>query len=377
MIPVMIGIAAASALVQYLNSKEGRELSAAEREKLQRQIDAIKQPNFDYSKFDPKLLKVVGTYTPEVADFIVEKTPELIKADSEGAKKGRDAQMAALSRLTELSKSGEDELTRLERTQAMNDVANRNRGQVGAVSESFARRGQAGGSQEMLAQMFNAQEQNDQQAETGSRFAIEAQRRKLQSLMDSASLGGRIRNEDIELESTNNNILNDFNRRFAANKQQWANNAADTRNGAQRFNLGLEQEVADRNVGISNDAAQFNLKNYNGLQQSEFDNALSKLGINAKGTQMAREDINSTTNATNNAFSGLAGGAMSAYMYADAKEGRQKDREAYVYKPTPLPTSMGLTENPPPPRYRTDFEEESEMEYETSGNNPLRRKYKN
>ena len=315
MVPVLIGIAAATALVQYMNSEEGRRLSAEEREALKRQIDAIQKPNFDYSKFDPKLLKVVGTYNPEVADFVAEANPNLIKADSPDARLGRDAQRQALTRLTNLSKTGTDELTEMERTSAMNDVAKRSRGSVGAVSENFAQRGQAGGVKEMLAQMFNAQQQSEQQADVGARFAIEAQRRKLQSLMDAANLGGRIRQEDVDVESRNNDILNSFNQRFAARKQDWENNRASTLNEAQRLNLSVAQSVADRNVAQGNDAFKYNQSNYNNLQEKDYQNALDKIRIQAGVTNMARQDINSETSAKNSAISGAGGMGMQIYDY--------------------------------------------------------------
>jgi hypothetical protein len=315
MIPVMIGIAAATALVQYMNSEEGRRLSAEEREELKRQIDAIQKPNFDYSKFDPKLLKVVGTYNPEIADFVQEANPNLIKADSADAKLGRDAQRQALNRLTNLSKEGTDELTELERTSAMNDAAKRSRGSVGAVSENFAQRGQAGGAKELLAQMFNAQQQNEQQADVGAKFAIEAQRRKLQSLMDAAQLGGRIRQEDVDVESRNNDILNSFNQRFAARKQDWANNRASTLNEAERLNLSVAQSVADRNVSQNNDAFKYNQQTHNALQEKEYQNELDKIRIQSGVTNMARSDINSETAAKNSAISGAGGMAMQGYDY--------------------------------------------------------------
>jgi len=308
-------IAIGSAVASYLNSEQGRRLSAAERKKLENLLNETKKPDFDYTKFTPEQFKLVGQYTPEVADFVAEATPNLIKADSADAKLGRDAQRQALNRLTKLSKEGTDELTEMERTSAMNDVAKRSRGSVGAVSENFAQRGQAGGAKELLAQMFNAQQQNEQQAEVGSRFAIEAQRRKLQSLMDAAQLGGRIRQEDVDVESRNNDVLNSFNQRFAARKQDWSNNRASTLNEAERLNLAAAQGVADRNVAQNNDAFKYNQGNYNSLQEKDYQNELDKIRIQSGVTNMARQDINSETAAKNSAISGAAGGAMQGYDY--------------------------------------------------------------
>ena len=344
---VMGAIAVGSAVAQYLNSEQGRRLSAAEGKKLENLLNETKKPNFDYTKFTPEQFKLVGQYTPEVADFVAEANPNLIKADSADAKLGRDAQRQALNRLTKLSKEGTDELTEMERTSAMNDVAKRSRGSVGAVSENFAQRGQAGGAKELLAQMFNAQQQNEQQAEAGSRFAIEAQRRKLQSLMDAAQLGGRIRQEDVDVESRNNDILNSFNQRFAARKQDWSNNRASTLNEAERLNLAAAQSVDDRNVAQNNDAFKYNQGNYNNLQERDYQNALDEIRIQSGVTNMARQDINSETAAKNSAISGAAGGAMQIYDYyrSDSK----------------------------PQQNSYSFKDEDE---EDDAGNPLKRKYK-
>lgn len=328
--PVVVagGIALATALAQYANSEQGRKMSAKERQKLKEMIDAVQKPNFDWSMFTPEQYKMVGQYTPQLTPFVEEKAPHLTQANSQDAQAGRKAQRDALNRLMELSKNGTDQLTEMERTSALNDLDRRNRGQMGAISESFNRRGQAGGAKEMLAQMFQAQAQNETAADTSTKYAIEAQRRKLQALMDGAQLGGQIRREDVALEQSNNDLLNQFNQRFATRKQGWENDRANTLNDAQLKNLNLAQDISNRNVGQSNEAFKYNQGNQNTLQQKTFDNEMSKVKTYAGITDMARNDINANTAAQNQAISGLGGASQQIYSQSQS-QGQQPQKQLW------------------------------------------------
>ena len=346
----LVAIGIASAIAQYMNSKQGLEASAEERENLRRLLDKIQQPNFDSSDLDPQEYKVLQQFTPQGSSFVEEKGPMLTRADSEGAKAGRDAQMAALQKLTSLSQSGSDPMLEMQTRQALNEAGTANRGRVGAITESFARRGQGGGPQEMLAQLLGSQQSNEMATNSATSLAIEAEKRKLQSLMDSASLGGRIRGEDVQLEGQNNDILNQFNQRFAARKQGWQDNQAALVNDAQKFNIGQNQSAADRNTSTNNSFMTRNQDNRNSIEGKKYDAEMAKLGQQTNLGNMARQDIAAGTQANNSAISGVAGGAMSAV--ASSRGGGSS-----------APASASLTQDP-----------KMEGEYDADGN-PIKRKY--
>lgn len=315
-VPIVLGaIAAGSAIAQYLNSEAGRKASAAERQKLENLMNKIQQPNFDASALQPEEYKVVQQFSPQGSSFIEEKDPLLTRADSEGAKAGRSAQMAALQKLVGLSQSGSDPMLELQTRQALDQAGQSNRGRVGAITESFARRGQGGGPQEMLAQLLGSQQANEQATNSATSLAIEAERRKLQSLMDSANLGGTVRREDVQLEGQNNDILNQFNQRFASNKQRWQDNQAALANDAQKFNIGQIQGAADKNTSTNNSFMARNQDTRNSIEGKKYDAEMAKLGQQTNLGNMARQDIAAGTQANNSAISGAAGGAMSAYTY--------------------------------------------------------------
>ena len=331
-VPLIIagGVALGSAIMQYIKSKKGRELAAAERAKLEALLAKVQDPQFDASALNPEDYRVVQQYVPQGAPFIEEVAPQLTKAQSEGAKAGREAQMNALERLSQLSTSDRDPLMDLQASQALQKAGVANQGRVGAITESFARRGQGGGPQEMLAQMLGSQQSNEMANQSMTNLAVEAQRRKLQALADSAQLGGQIRGEDVALESRNNDILNQFNQRFAARRQGWEDARADMLNDAQRANIDRAQGVADRNVSTRNQFAVDNRNRYNDVEGKKWGVSMDRLGRQSNLGGLARDDIAANTNAQNQAVSGASGAAISSLdRYYGNKKKPQDDEGAY------------------------------------------------
>jgi len=55
----MVGIAAASTLVQFINSERGRRLAKEERKRLEKLINKLEAPQFDTQQLTPPELKVL------------------------------------------------------------------------------------------------------------------------------------------------------------------------------------------------------------------------------------------------------------------------------------------------------------------------------
>ena len=337
---VAIGTAVISAYQQWKQSEAGRNASAAESKKMEELLAKVQTPNFDPSKLTPEDYAVVRKHIPQVAQYVAEANPSLVKADSAGAVAGRDAQMNALNKLRNLSNTGTDEQSMMLQQEATNQANIANRGRQGAIQEDFARRGAGGGGLELLAQMSNAQNVNDTQASNSRAYAMEAYRTKLQALKDSASLGGTIRGEDVQLESNNNDILNSFNQRTAANRMAHNRYVADTNNDADRFNLTNEQDVINRNTSTANDFQKYNQGREDHIKQANFDNDMDKVKTYGGIANMNRADINGATKDTNSAIAGAADGVQTGIAYygasqqrADDKAEREKDRQAYGNNP--------------------------------------------
>lgn len=269
--------AAASALAQWLNSKEAQRATAAERARVQQIFDQISQPNFDTTNFTPEDYKVIGKYVPSVAPFIAEVAPQTVKADSADAKLGRDAQKEALQRLIETSRAGGmgDQLLQSQFGQANLAAAQAQQSQQQNADAQMQRRGQLGSGLQYAMQLAGGATPQMNAARSGEAQAAEAYRAKLQALSGAANLGGQIRGEDVALETGNAAIINAFNQRMADSMRGNAINQQNVGNEAQLFNLNRDQKAADMNVGNRNNAWVRNQDNRNRLTQQGFDNQMS------------------------------------------------------------------------------------------------------
>lgn len=361
-LPLVIGaIAVGSAIAQYLSSAEGRRLAAAERRRLEQMVQDVQNPSFDWSKLDPATYQVVAKYQPQVADFVAEQAPQLTKMDSADAMASRDAQREALNRLRAQSQ-GNDPLADAELADNLAQAATANRGRNDAVREDFSRRGQAGGTSEMLAQLLGTQQSNEQAATGARQSFIEAEKRKLQALRDSTSLAGAVRDDEFRMERGNNDLINGFNLRMATRRQGWADNAAGTMNDAQKFNVGNQQDIANRNVTTGNQFAVQERDRRDKLTQQGFDNDMSKVKTLAGVTDMARSDALGSARDTNSAIAGGSEGAQTAIAYgASQRQPQQSQQEQNGY----TNATQNLTAQP---NYSNTYEE--------PGTDPLNRKYR-
>lgn len=308
---VMGAIAAGSAIAQWMNSESARNASSAERAQMQELLSRVQEPDFDFSEITPELYSVVGKYVPEASNFISENNPTLVKADSAGAKLGRDAQVDALSAMRERAKTGTDASSRALQQEAMNAQGVANQGQQGAIRDEFARRGQSGNGMELIARISGQEAAAQQGAQQSRNAVLDAQRERLQSMRDSANLGGQIRNEDVDVEWKNAGVINDFNSRTATRRQAFDNRGVDDRNEAQRSNLNVAQGVASQNTTLRNQTAVSERNRRDELKQRIYNNSMQKLGVNTTQSQGRIDGINGQATDTNKAIGGIAGGVIS------------------------------------------------------------------
>ncbi len=364
--PLVIGAAVAigGAVSQYLSSEEGRRASAEERAKLEALLKKVSVPKPDASAITPEEYKIAARYVPDVAPYIAESNPTLVKADSAGAKLGRSAQEQALRALmAKGNAAGPDEESRLLTQQALSEADTANRGRLGAITEDFAHRGMGGGPMELAAQLSNAQAANSAASSGARASALEAIRGRLQALQSGAQLGGQIRQEDVELERGNNSILNDFSQRLAAQQNAYQQQVSAARNDAARFNTTNAQDIANRNTQGHNAAAVANRDRANQAGQTGFENEMQKVGVQGGVANMARADATNTARDRNAAISGAGEGAMTALAYGGAQPTQKAPAQASFAEPEANPY-------PNDPAYTDD-----EMARRKNRVNPLQRNY--
>ena len=315
MLPAVVaGVAVAGAAAQWYNSEQARKASAAERERMQEVIEKLKNPNFDPRDFTSEEYSVASKYVPEVAKFIEEKAPETVKATADG-QSGREAQMSALSRLRNLSDTGEDTQSQIMRQRALGDAAAQNQAQQATIKQNAAQRGLGGSGMEFLQSMMAQQGSAQSASRNAQDAAMNSYQTKLQAMKDSANLGGQVRGQDFDEQGKNVGIINDYNRRKSDEQNRYNQYVANANNQGNLYNIGNQQRVADANVGGRN-ADRARAQGRGDMVIKEGYNAdLNKANMNIGQAGRNIEGINQAAGARSQAIGGLQQGAMSGMNY--------------------------------------------------------------
>lgn len=244
-------VGVAGGVAQWMNSEKADKASKAEREKMQEVIDRMQAPDFDPSNFTSEDYSIASKYIPQLASYIEEQAPQTVKATADG-QAGREAQMSALSRLRNLSDTGEDVQSQVMRQRALGDAAAQNNAQQETIKQNAAQRGVGGSGLEFLQSMMAQQGSAQTASRNAQDAALSAYQTKLQAMRDSANLGGNVREQDISEEARNAGIINDYNQRKSENANRYNQYIADTNNDASKYNVGNQQRIADANTGLHN-----------------------------------------------------------------------------------------------------------------------------
>lgn len=216
----------------------------------------------------------------------------------------RNSRLRALSGLEEQGFGGEQTQDTAAREQAMIDSGSANRGRQEAVISDFARRGQLGSGLELSARLDAAQAEGDRLASGALDLEGQRRNRMLAALEGAGNLAGNIQETDYKTASDKaraNDAINLFNTQNMVGMQQ---RNIDRANDASQYNLGVKQDISNRNVGTSNYEQEKNKS----LIQQDFENRKAKAaglsdqygGQAAQATQQGQ--------ATGNMWGGVASG---------------------------------------------------------------------
>lgn len=311
-VTVIAAAAALSSLAQLYTGEKARKATREQLDKIEDMFNKIKPPDYDltihdppalhkealslpkysspvaapkfgFDKLTPEEFKVIGKYAPEAAPYIAEVNPTLIEKTSD-MKAGRDAQLAALKRYDQIGKGEFDP----EYAQAIQSAARRAQAEAqsrqASIMQDFARRGMAGSGLNLAAQMGSSAQAMDRAAMVNQAAATDAYRNRLNALASGAALGAQIQGQDMDLQSRNASIINDFNQRMSRQRQALEDQRVAAINQAQMYNLGVSQDIANRNVDARNLA-----------QRADRDrlDELAKFGYSAARDEADRADRNS------------------------------------------------------------------------------------
>lgn len=302
---------AVSGIMQFYNQRKQAGATKAQLKKIEEMFNAIVPPEYDLKVFDdprlaedipapklnleaitPELYQQVGQYIPQVADYVQEANPELIKA-TEAARTGRGAQLDALERYRAIAGGEFDpELQQMlsEASQRANTEA---QSRSASILQDAQRRGQLGSGMMLAEQQRAAAEAMARQARESQMAAAEGYRNRLLALDKSASLGGQIRGSEMAEEGRNVDILNDFNQRTSKNYQDYLQMRANEANKARIMETERARSVADANVSAQNQAARQNRDMFNQGQMTQYDvrrqNRSNRLDLEDRKNRMKQQ----------------------------------------------------------------------------------------
>lgn len=225
----------------------------------------------------------------------------------------RAAQIAALSKYTDISNAGGlDASAKLALQQAIDAANTQSQGAQGAIMKSAQAQGQGGGDFALTQRALAAQGASNNAATNGLQTAAMAEANREAALNAMANIGGGINASDYAQAATKAGAQNTIN---ATN--QAATNAANTGNVTNAINAGEFNTNTAQGVNAANTTAGQNRVYYNAnLPQQQFNNELNKAGgiagvsgSQANAAQTAAGQQNAMTGALLGA-AGTVGGAM-------------------------------------------------------------------
>lgn len=294
MMAVAVGVQAVSGLIQAYQSEKSRGANSQRMKEIEALFNAIVPPEFDISLNDPPQLitqkmgdaqldmsritpeqfKMVGKYIPEVAPYVAEANPTLVERGAQG-QQGIQAQMDALREYKRIAQ-GDDPAFQARLGMASDAAQGAAQSRQASILQDAQRRGMYGSGQSFASILQGASDSMMQGGQAGRDAAIASNQNRMNALGQSAALGGQIAGQDLNLQQSNADIINQFNQRTSKNYQQYLLNRQEVGNEAARFNLQNEQDIANRNVIAGNDADRFNLQNRNTLLQAGYDNRFNE-----------------------------------------------------------------------------------------------------
>lgn len=246
----------------------------------QRAIEAIPVPTARDLQLVLEPLVQQGILTPESYSTILQQPSEFLNIDIDQT--ARNAELAALSQMQDIAnEGGRDAQFRAAMNDAFNATNTQLQGQTGSILQNAAERGVSNSNLTTAAQLAQAFAGNANMANASVNAAAEAERRALDAISQSATLGGQIRSRDYDEAAQKAAAIDAINRYNAQNSQEQSNRNIDARNLAQAQNLDLAQQVAQYNNQVKNDQNRYNAN----LPQQVFQNSLAKASAMAGAAQ--------------------------------------------------------------------------------------------
>lgn len=293
-------------------------------------LQGVALPDINAMHMNPANYQSVGNLNPLTEQAVQQGQTNLNNVTVDPAY--NQYTMDALQKIAQTSNQGLNDIDRAQLNSVLNQSAQQNRSQQKSILENRAARGMGGSGDELAAQLAAAQSGSNAASNNAMAIAAQAAQRKLDATDKTAALAQALGNTDYSRQANKANaadVIANFNARQMGDTQ--ARNVAGL-NQAQAANLSNNQNIANQNTGLSNQAQQYNKQ----LLQQQFSNALQRAGGSAAQynniANMGQVQANNTGNMWGQIGSGLIKGIGASQMNNSTPKGATMSDEEPTVK---------------------------------------------
>ena len=187
-----------------------------------------------------------GTFSPELMEKIQLEADKKTALTEDPANRAK--QQLALNALQELSQTGMSAIDRAQMAEMRSQVAQDLEAKRAQILQEAQMRGQAGGGQQLAAQLSASQAGAQQASKDAMQQAAAAAQARQQALSGFAGLAGQVRSADVGTQQFN--IQNELARQRFLDQNSLARQQANiaAANQARMMNLQRQQQIADMNT---------------------------------------------------------------------------------------------------------------------------------
>ena len=237
----------------------------------------------------------------------------------------QNSQMQALGQLQSEGMSGG--LTLQDQAANQDAINNSNasaRGRSGSIQDQMQQRGMGDSGLGLVAQMQNAQNANQTQAQSSLQAAADSRARALQAIQGAGGLAGQIQQQQYGQKANAAQAQDSINRFNTQNMQSVQERNVASQNRAQAYNVQNAQNIANQNTGLNNYQQQYNKQL---LQQGYQDQLQKTAGATGQYNANANASLNQAKQ-TGEMFGQIGSGlTKAAGAYASKNNNDNSDDE--------------------------------------------------
>lgn len=231
-------------------SQADRDAANAAAQQAYAQIQQMGAPPDQWQNIILQQFKQVGLYTPALESQVqagvsqaaqVMANPNLV-----------NAQMGALNQMQQMANTGNTAQTQAQLNQTEQQVGAATQGQLGAIAQQAAQRGEAGGGSQLAQQLAAIQGGANTLSNQGLQAAANNQSTAANAISNAANQAGQMNSQQYAQAQARAQAADQRNMYNTQMQQQVQNSNANSLNQAQQQNLANAQNVSNMNVGAAN-----------------------------------------------------------------------------------------------------------------------------